>query len=155
MPSKPRPEKRSGHFLKALCQEFWNLLTNAVITWNTLYMSAALEQRRDQGLTVADEHVRRLSPARYEHINPYGKCRFALDASLNTHPPRRLSCAKVRHRLPDMFSNRGGTPRRIDLEPESFANGPLRRADHDLQLGGADLDSDDVFVANHYCPRTR
>lgn len=46
------------------------------------------------------------------------------DASSNTHPPGPLSGAKVGHRLPDMFPNRGGTRRRIGLAPESFAMAP-------------------------------
>lgn len=53
-----------------------NLVTNAVIAWNTTYMSAVLEQLRAEGHSFTDSDVAHLSPARYEHVNPYGKYRF-------------------------------------------------------------------------------
>jgi hypothetical protein len=33
--------------------------------------------------TVNDEDIARLSPARYEHLNPYGKCRFEIEEGLS------------------------------------------------------------------------
>jgi TnpA family transposase len=53
-----------------------NLVTNAVVTWNTVYMAAVTAQLRAEGRTVNEEDIARLSPARYEHINPYVKYRF-------------------------------------------------------------------------------
>ena len=53
-----------------------NLVTNAVVLWNTVYMSAVLDQLRSEGYNVDDVDVVHLSPARYAHINPYGKYRF-------------------------------------------------------------------------------
>jgi hypothetical protein len=53
-----------------------NLVTNAVIAWNTTYMAAVLEQLRAEGHSFSDTDVAHLSPARYEHVNPYGKYRF-------------------------------------------------------------------------------
>lgn len=53
-----------------------NLVTNAVVLWNTVYMARVLDHRRRRGHVVQEDDVRRLSPARYEHINPYGKYRF-------------------------------------------------------------------------------
>jgi TnpA family transposase len=47
-----------------------NLVTNAVVTWNTVYMAAVIEQLRAGGRTVNEEDIARLSPARFEHINP-------------------------------------------------------------------------------------
>src|SRR5438552_9856461 len=58
-----------------------NLVTNAVVAWNTVYMAAAIEQLKHQGYEVNDEDVRHLSPARYAHINPYGKYRFNIEES--------------------------------------------------------------------------
>ena len=60
-----------------------NLVTNAVVTWNTVYMAAVIEQLRAEGRTVSDEDIARLSPARYEHINPYGKYRFEVEEGLS------------------------------------------------------------------------
>jgi TnpA family transposase len=61
-----------------------NLLTNAVVAWNTVYMAAVIEQLRAEGYPVRDEDIAHLSPARFEHLNPYGKYLFDL-----THLPHK------------------------------------------------------------------
>jgi len=53
-----------------------NLVSNAIITWNTVYLQAVLEQLRAEGHEVLDADVARLSPVRSRHINPYGKYTF-------------------------------------------------------------------------------
>ena len=53
-----------------------NLVTNAVVLWNTVYLSAVLDQLQTEDHNVDDGDVVHLSPARYAHINPYGKYRF-------------------------------------------------------------------------------
>src|SRR5260370_35658740 len=53
-----------------------NLLTNCVITWNTVYMAAAIDQLRQEGYAVQESDLAYLSPCRYEHINSYGKLRL-------------------------------------------------------------------------------
>lgn len=58
------------------------LLTDAVVTWNTVYMGAAIEELRSEGHLVDDEDLIHLSPSRYEHINPYGKYRFDVEGGL-------------------------------------------------------------------------
>jgi rRNA maturation protein Nop10 len=40
-------------------------------------MKAVLDQLKAEGHHVDDVDVAHLSPARYAHINPYGKYRFA------------------------------------------------------------------------------
>jgi TnpA family transposase len=49
-----------------------NLVTNAVVTRNTVSMAAVIERLRAEGQKVNDEDIARLSPAHYKHINPYG-----------------------------------------------------------------------------------
>jgi TnpA family transposase len=56
-----------------------NLLTNAVVVWNTVYMAAVIDQLRAEGYPVRDEDIAHLSPARFEHVNPYGKYAFEID----------------------------------------------------------------------------
>jgi rRNA maturation protein Nop10 len=46
-------------------------------------MAAVIERLRSEGKTVNDEDIARLSPARYEHINPYGKYRFEVQEGLS------------------------------------------------------------------------
>jgi TnpA family transposase len=57
-----------------------NLVTNAVVTWNTLYMEAAIEQLISEGHQIDESDITHLSPTRYEHINPYGKYQFDIEA---------------------------------------------------------------------------
>jgi hypothetical protein len=49
--------------------------------WNTVYLEAAIERARSESLEV-DEVLAHLSPALWEHINPYGRYRFDVDAVL-------------------------------------------------------------------------
>lgn len=67
---KRQPEEQGN---QASCL---NLVTNAVITWNTVYMGEAIRQLRDEGYEVRDLDLAHLSPTLYDHINPYGKYSF-------------------------------------------------------------------------------
>jgi TnpA family transposase len=58
-----------------------NLVVNAIVTWNTVYMNEVISRLRREGIAIADVDVAHLSPARYGHINPYGKYRFDIDAA--------------------------------------------------------------------------
>lgn len=59
------------------------LVTNAVITWNTVYMAAILEQLKAEGYEIQEDDLQHISPARYEHINRYGKYSFKAEIPLN------------------------------------------------------------------------
>jgi TnpA family transposase len=54
------------------------LLTNAVVTWNTVYLQKAIDHLQRLGEAVAPDDCQHLSPARFHHINPYGKFHFPL-----------------------------------------------------------------------------
>lgn len=70
-----------------------NVVTNAVIIWNTVYMQAALDQLRSEGYPVQEEDLAHLSPARFEHINPFGKYYFPIEQARNRHGLRSLRAA--------------------------------------------------------------
>ena len=57
-----------------------NLVTNAIVTWNTIYMNAAIDRLRAEGRIGRDIDLGHLSPALYGHVNPYGKYRFEIEA---------------------------------------------------------------------------
>jgi hypothetical protein len=74
-----------------------NLLANAlengkqaVVLWNTVYMSAALDELRAAGHRFTDDDVVHLSPARFEHINPYGRYHFDPELAKSKGPLRPL-----------------------------------------------------------------
>jgi hypothetical protein len=46
-------------------------------------MAAVIDQLRAEGRTVNQEEIARPSPARYEHINPYGKYLFEAEEGLS------------------------------------------------------------------------
>lgn len=54
------------------------LVVNLVVLWNTIYMDAALDQLRAEGLDVQPEDVARLSPLGPKHINMLGRYAFTL-----------------------------------------------------------------------------
>lgn len=56
-----------------------NLVVNAIVFWNTIYMQAIIEQLRREGYQVNDEDLKHLSPARFEHIHPYGHFVFNIE----------------------------------------------------------------------------
>jgi len=70
-----------------------NVVTNAVVVWNTVYMQAVLDQLRAEGYRVQEEDLAHLSPARFEHINPYGKYYFPIDQALKRQGLRSLRAA--------------------------------------------------------------
>lgn len=57
-----------------------NLLTNAIILWNTVYFEKVISQLKQEGQTVDDEDVKHVWPMRYAHINIYGRFHFDRDA---------------------------------------------------------------------------
>lgn len=56
-----------------------NLVTNAIITWNTVYIAEGLRRLRAEGHQVNDDAIAHLSPAMYAHVNKHGKYRFDVD----------------------------------------------------------------------------
>jgi len=54
------------------------LVTKAVVLWNTIYMEAALNRLRKDGMTISDADIARLSPLLYQHVNMFGHYSFNL-----------------------------------------------------------------------------
>jgi hypothetical protein len=57
-----------------------SLLINVIAVWNTRYMQAALDYRRETDYVVQDEDLSHLSPILSEHINVHGSHQFDLQA---------------------------------------------------------------------------
>ena len=76
--NKGQLRQRRGEALthQALCL---NLVTNAVIVWNTVYIAAVVEQLKQEGLAVQESDLAHVWPTRYAHINMYGKYRFNVE----------------------------------------------------------------------------
>jgi hypothetical protein len=60
-----------------------NLMANAVVVWNTLYMQEAVRQMALEGNSGGDpfddQRLKHLSPARFEHVNRHGRYRFDVE----------------------------------------------------------------------------
>ncbi len=52
--------------MQALCH---TLVVNACVLWTTTYLQQAID---DEAEPVPEQVIAHLSPARYDHINPYG-----------------------------------------------------------------------------------
>ena len=76
--NKGQLRQRRGEALthQALCL---NLVTNAVIVWNTVYMAAVVDPLKQEGLSVQESDLAHVWPTRYAHINMYGKYRFNVE----------------------------------------------------------------------------
>jgi hypothetical protein len=58
-----------------------NLLTNAVIVWNTVYMQAAPDTLQHEGYPIQEEDLVHLWPTRFAHVHRYGKYEFNVEAA--------------------------------------------------------------------------
>jgi len=54
------------------------LVMNVVVLWNTLYLNAALNHLRAEGVEMRSEDTARLTPLGYKHINFLGRYSFLL-----------------------------------------------------------------------------
>ena len=75
---KLRRKTEEGQSEQARCL---NLVTNAVVVWNTRYIAAVADALRAGGVEVRDEDLAHLSPTRFEHVNRYGRYRFDVDGA--------------------------------------------------------------------------
>jgi len=82
-----RKKYPEAHLNQANCL---NLIVNAVIVWNTVYMQAAVEHLRLTGQQITEDELSHLSPVRFEHINVHGKYSFDISGPLDANGLRRL-----------------------------------------------------------------
>jgi TnpA family transposase len=85
-----RRKQEEAQTNQAMCL---NLITNAVVVWNTVYMQAVLDSLRAEGRSIEEDDVAHLSPARFEHVNPYGKYVFPLEEAERRQGLRPLRAA--------------------------------------------------------------
>ena len=70
-----------------------NLITNTTILWNTVHIQRVLDSLHRRRRPAAEVDITRLSPARHEHINPYGTYRLdRLPAPGSFRPLRAWRC---------------------------------------------------------------
>jgi TnpA family transposase len=61
------------------------LIVNAIVLYNTIYTQRALDHLTEQGLTIEDADLQRLSPLATDHITLTGRYRIALPEALRDH----------------------------------------------------------------------
>ena len=66
------------------------LVVNVLVLWNTIYMDAALNHLRLQGIDVRKEDARRLKPFLRRHINFLGRYNFSISESIQNGSLRSL-----------------------------------------------------------------
>lgn len=67
-----------------------NLVTNAIIVWNTVYIDKVVQQLQQEGYAVDDENLKHIWPTRHAHINVYGQYHFDKKRLRKKHPLRAL-----------------------------------------------------------------
>jgi TnpA family transposase len=67
-----------------------NLVTNAVIIWNTVYMAAVIEQLKKEGYPVRESDVAYVWPTRHRYINFHGQFRFNIEEAQQRKGLREL-----------------------------------------------------------------
>ncbi len=70
-----------------------NLVTNAIVLWNTVYMQKAIQQLRKEGGAITDEVLEHISPTRFDHINRLGRYTFDVDRRRQRLRPLRKPLA--------------------------------------------------------------
>ena len=83
-------EVASGHYSAS------TIRAKANVTWNTVYMNAAIERLRAEGRIGRDIDLGHLSPALYGHVNPYAKYRFEIEARSSAKSPTPKESGKRR-----------------------------------------------------------
>ena len=53
-----------------------NLVTNAVVVFNTVHMAKFIEELKQEGLDISEDELGRVWPSRFGHINLFGKYHF-------------------------------------------------------------------------------
>ena len=74
------------------------LVTNAVVLWNTIYMEAALNHLRQQGMDLKKEDAARLSPLQYKHVNMLGHYSFSLADFITQGKLRSLNEPEIEYK---------------------------------------------------------
>ena len=69
---------------------YLTLVTNAVVAWNTVYMQEVIKQLQLSDSVVNEVDFVHLSPARFEHINPYGRYEFNVAKTFSQQDLRPL-----------------------------------------------------------------
>jgi TnpA family transposase len=67
-----------------------NLVTNAVIVWNTVYIEKVVQQLKKEEQFPGDEQLKHIWPTRHAHINVYGRYHFNRDNVGKKHQLREL-----------------------------------------------------------------
>lgn len=67
-----------------------NLVTNAIIVWNTVYTEQVLQQLKREGHSISDEDIKTIWPTRHLHLNVYGKYIFEVARIGQRHALRPL-----------------------------------------------------------------
>ncbi len=67
-----------------------NLVTNAIIVWNTVYIEKVVQQLQQEGRVLNGEDLMHIWPTRYAHVNVYGRYHFELEHVGKKRPFRSL-----------------------------------------------------------------
>ena len=79
-----------------------NILLNAIVIWNTVYLTRAIEHKRNIG-GLDESLLQHISPLNWNHIQLYGKYYFNESSSFGIDEYRelRLSTSNIEEDVPE------------------------------------------------------
>ncbi|KFN03085.1 tn3 transposase DDE domain protein [Bacillus clarus] len=72
------------------------LLISAIVTWNSIYISRAIETLRANGIHIPEENIQHISPLGWEHIALTGDYVWNLNQKVNFEKLRPLREIKIK-----------------------------------------------------------
>ena len=78
-----------------------NLVVNAIVLWNTVYLARAIAYVRSQGIALADERIAHVAPLKWRHIALTGDYLWAEIE----RPLERFRPLRTRRFNPNSFEN--------------------------------------------------
>ena len=87
------------HNTEQQTEQAWclTLVTNAIVTWMTEYLGLAVNAQRDQGITITDDVLAHISPARSEPVQLIGTIAINVDEELARLDPTGYRPLRPRH----------------------------------------------------------
>ncbi|AFH87010.1 transposase (plasmid) [Bacillus anthracis str. 95014] len=74
------------------------LIISAIVTWNSIYISRAIETLRNNGIHIPEEYIQHISPLGWEHIALTGDYIWNLNQELNFENLRPLRKNRIKQK---------------------------------------------------------
>lgn len=74
------------------------LIISSIVTWNSIYISRAIETLRNNGIHIPEEYIQHISPLSWEHIVLTGDYIWNLNQKVNFENLRLLRKNRIKQK---------------------------------------------------------